>query len=65
MKRLMFFLTLFIQTSCQWIATHPKEDEVIVEAIEKSVEEIYKYETRTLSPGIPPHKIIGPSGPTK
>ena len=63
MKKPIIFLTLILQSSCQWIATHPKEDAAIVEAVEKGVLEIYEYETRTLSPGMPPHKIIGPIWP--
>lgn len=65
MKRLISLLPLLILTSCAWIATHPKEDEVIIESIEEGVLRLYEYETRTLSPGVPPHKIMGPTGPTK
>lgn len=63
MKKLVFFLTLFLNTGCQWIATHPKEDAEIVEAVEEATLKLYEYETRTLSPGVPPHKLIGPTGP--
>jgi hypothetical protein len=63
MKKVCFVLSLLMQTGCQWVVTHPKEDAVIVEAVEEAALKLYEYETRTLSPGMPPHKILGPTGP--
>lgn len=67
MKKLSFFLTLLIQTGCSWIATHPIEDVEAIEVIEKSVEEIYRYETgkafpvcTTIPAGYPPMKAVTP-----
>jgi hypothetical protein len=65
MKKSIFFLTLFLNTGCQWVATHPKEDVAVLEAVDEGILKLYEYETRTLSPGVPPHKILGPIGPTK
>lgn len=51
MRFSLLFIFLLL-SSCQWVATHPKEDILVIEAAEKGLEELYKYETRTLSPGI-------------
>lgn len=65
MKRLISLIPLLILTSCQWILNHPQEDAEAVELIEKAGEEVYEFESRTLSPGVPPMKLNGPTGPTK
>lgn len=67
MKRLISLLPLLILTGCQWILTHPSEDEAALEILKEAGTDIYQYETRTLSPtpplGVPPMKLKGPSGP--
>lgn len=63
MKYFCFAISLFLQAGCQWLATHPKEDAELVEVIEEATLKLYEYETRTLSPGTPPHKLMGPDGP--
>jgi hypothetical protein len=56
MKKFISLLPLLTLVSCQWIATHPKEDAEVISAVEGIVKEIYEYETKTLSPAPPqPH----------
>ena len=51
-------------TACQWIVTHPAEDAEIVKIVEEAVLDIYHYEAKQpLTPGEPPMKLEGASGP--
>ncbi len=63
MKRLISLLPLFFLHSCAWIAANPVVEEEAIEIAEELTSDLYRYETRTLSPGVPPHKIMGPDGP--
>lgn len=63
MKKFTPLLPLVLLTSCTWLATHPQEDLAALGALEQGVEELYQYESRTLSPapqqlppGTPPLK---------
>ena len=56
MKKITLLAPLLFLTSCQWIATHPKEDMEFLLSAEEVARELYQYETRTLSPAPPqPH----------
>lgn len=58
------FALLILLSSCQWIVTHPQEDEAIILSVEELAKEAYEYETKTLSPapplpnGLPPFKQV-------
>jgi len=68
MQAISLLFTLFL-TSCSWVATHPQQDAAVIEIAEECMQDLYTYETRTLSPGpqlppgTPPMKLQGPSGP--
>lgn len=68
MKIAIMFLTLILHSSCQWVLSRPEEDTEAVGVIEEVVQDLYQYESRTLSPspppGVPPMKPIGPTGPS-
>jgi hypothetical protein len=63
MAKIMISLIILL-ASCQWIATHPQEDAEAIQLIEQGTQEIYEYETKTLSPSPQqPNAIQGPIGP--
>jgi len=55
----IIFMGIF--SACQWLVTHPEEDELAIEIGKDIVEDVYEYEIRTLSPSQPPH--IGAARP--
>ena len=67
MTKITLFWPLMLLTSCSWVLTHPAEDAEAIAILKEAGTDIYQYETKTLSPalppGLPPMKLKGPSGP--
>ncbi len=64
MKILISIVLALTTSSCQWIMTHPVEDAEMVQLGEQAVEDLWNYETKTLSP-TPPQPNAEPIGPTQ
>ena len=63
MRQILIFIGISIMcVGCQWLLTHPEEDIEIAHYVEEGVEDIYEYETKTLSPSPQESVHLGSQG---